>query len=106
MIDRDRKRNVFAFEGKAGMHARGSLTIFSIAGLLATSLFGTSAFALEAGNSKLAETKPAPAKPLDKLNLDKGKSTQKPLEPVSKRFASADTHETPSFRQHVAPQFS
>lgn len=103
MIDRDRKRNVFAFEGKAGMHARGSLTIFSIAGLLATSLFGTSAFALEAGNSKLAETKPAPAKPLDKLNLDKGKSTQKPLEPVSKRFASADTHETPSFRQHVVP---
>lgn len=84
------------------MHARGSIAIYSIAGLLAMSLVGTSAFVAEASSSTLGETKAPQTKPLDRVSQE-GVKTQRPLEPVSRRFASVDTQETPSFRRHVVP---
>ena len=46
------------------MHARGSIAIYSVAGLLAMSLVGTSAFAAEASRSTLGQTKAPQTKPL------------------------------------------
>jgi Protein of unknown function (DUF1549)/Protein of unknown function (DUF1553) len=82
------------------MHARGSLANFSriVAGLVAMSLFGTTAFALEATSARVGETKsPSTNVP------QKAKTEKQTLEPVSRRFASADVKETPSFRRHVVP---
>jgi hypothetical protein len=80
------------------MHARRSLATFAIAGLVGISLTNTMAFAIETSSSRQAETKSPQGKTADKLTIP-----QPPIDPVTRRFAAADVHETPSFRRHVVP---
>jgi hypothetical protein len=84
------------------MHIRGSLALFSIAALTATSFCSMSAFAVETTSTRTADANSPSAKAADKAKPDLLKAGLT-LDPVSRRFVADSVQETPSFRRHVVP---